>query len=356
MRQQLLDAVRPYAAARAAEEERRALHLREATADLADEERLLQRVNHLRQIVAWVDALQAGLDPLPAEPEPQRRALTDALRLAHKVLADRDHPEAGDKLRSLHDPDARCGKHGDYFDGYLLDVAMDAESEIITAVNLLPANGDEAADAVTLIAQEEQAHGNNVEALSIDGIGFRGELLREWSDPSGLNLEVFVPPSPLPEPTGRFTPDDFTLDPVSHGLRCPAEESTTQRSRNAPDTGWQYRFARAVCAACPLSDKCLARLPKASGRTVLKNDYQAEYVAARQKALTPEYEKVRRQHPRIERKLAELVRRHGARAARYRGRLRAKLQYLLTAIVVNIKRIVRLVSPVVRPNPALQGA
>jgi IS5 family transposase len=354
-RQRVLDAARPFAAERVAAEERQALQGRDVTVDLADDERLLQRVTQLRQIVAWADALHADLGPLPAAPPPERLALADAVQIAPKVLADREDPEAGDKLVSLQDPDARRGKHGAYFTGYLLDVAMDAAREILTGVNLLPANGDEAADATTLIAVEEQAQGNDVQALSIDGIGFRGALLREWQDPAGLQLEVFVPPPPLPTPTPYFPPDAFHLDAEARVLTCPGGQHSTHRSRNEPDTGWKYYFKREVCAACPLQAQCLARLPKATGRTVIKNDYVAEYAAARQKATTPTYAAVRRQHPHIERKLAELVQRHGARRARYRGRLRAKIQALLTGMVVNIKRIVHLMAPARGPAGVLGG-
>ena len=90
--------------------------------------------------------------------------------------------------------------------GYLLDVAMDADSEIITAVNVLPANGPEAADAVTLIRQEESAQGNDVAGLSIDGAGYNGPVLRELTDPAGLNLDVTVPP-PQPAPARPSAPN-----------------------------------------------------------------------------------------------------------------------------------------------------
>jgi hypothetical protein len=76
--------------------------------------------------------------------------------------------------------------------------------------------------------------------------------------------------------------------------------------------------------------------------TIYKNDYIEEYTAARAKAQTLAYAQVRRKHRAIERKLAELVRWHGARRTRYRGRRRGLIQYLLTALVVNVKRMVRL--------------
>ena len=86
------------------------------------------------------------------------------------------------------------------------------------------------------------------------------------------------------------------------------------------------------------------------GRSVTKSDYAAQYHAAQQRAQTAAYQAVRREHPRIERKLADLIRWHNGRRVRYRGRLRVKIQYLLTAVVVNCKRIVKLLSVPVLPQ------
>lgn len=58
------------------------------------------------------------------------------------------------------------------------------------------------------------------------------------------------------------------------------------------------------------------------------------------------------EHPKIERKLSELVRRHGARRARYRGRWKVLIGGLLVGTVVNIKRMVYLFSP---PKLASEG-
>ena len=60
---------------------------------------------------------------------------------------------------------------------------------------------------------------------------------------------------------------------------------------------------------------------------------------------------MRREHPRIERKLAELVRWHAGRRVRYRGRLKVKIQYVLTALVVKGKRMVKLFA--LSPQPQL---
>jgi IS5 family transposase len=86
------------------------------------------------------------------------------------------------------------------------------------------------------------------------------------------------------------------------------------------------------------------------GRSIIKNDYEAQYRAAQQRAQTVAYHEVRREHPRIERKLADLIRWHNGRRVRYRGRLREKVQYLLTAVVVHCKRIVKLLSRPLQPQ------
>ena len=138
-REHLLKAARPFAPAEVAAHKLRATEIRATTAGLKDEERLLHRVTHLRELVAWADAGQtswlpqtAGARLSQAQQEFQR-----VLELAHKVLADQ-RPKAKDKLVSLVDPEARVGKHGDFYTGYSLDLSIDADSGIICALDVLP--------------------------------------------------------------------------------------------------------------------------------------------------------------------------------------------------------------------------
>ncbi len=217
---------------------------------------------------------------------------------------------------------------------------MDADSQLLTALNVLPANGDEGADAVQLIKQEEQAHGNDVQAVSIDGAGYRGELLRELTDRKGLNLQVFVPPTER-IPLLVFGPERFALSEDGQALTCPAGQTTRNRQRNLVKTGMIFRFSKKQCAGCSLRQECLEKA-ETKFRSVCKNDYEAEYQKAQAHAKTPEHAATRKEHPAIERKLSELVQRHDMRRARYRGRVKVLIQGLLTGLVVNLKRMVRL--------------
>ncbi len=341
-RDKLLQAAEPFDQQRVRGEQLRAEALRKSTESVADEARLVARVTHLREVLAWVDEL---LPPDDAAQHCQWQDLQAIRRLAHKILADQDHPQAGDRTRSDVDSEARRGKHGQWYDGYLLDVMIDAESELITAVDVLPANGAEAANAAELVIQEQAAHGNEIESLSIDSIAFQGPVLRQLESPDGLGLDLYVPP--IPEaPTTQFAPSDFSEDQPAGTLTCPAGQTTSQRTRNAHDTGWKYRFVGRICRACPLLARCMHTVPTSvGGRTVIKNDYEVEYTRMRAKAQTPQYAAIRREHPKIERKLADLVRWHGARRTRYRGLAKVKCGALLSALAANVKRMVRLLSP-----------
>jgi hypothetical protein len=53
---------------------------------------------------------------------------------------------------------------------------------------------------------------------------------------------------------------------------------------------------------------------------------------------TEEFDQRYRKRPKVERKLSELLRRHGLRFGRYLGQKKTELQALLTAAVVNLKR------------------
>jgi hypothetical protein len=258
-RTQLLRAAEPFAAAEVAAHQQATDAVRAATSDQPQSVRLLRRVEHLRTLVAWATTWQERLD-LGAPPVTVEvyEAFVTALTQARQVLQDRAS-DAPDQLRSLTDVEARRSKHGDYYDGYLLDVLLDADSELITALDVLPTNGDEAVNAQALLAQEEAAQGNDVAALSIDSIGFNGAVLQALSDEAnGPQVTVYVPPKPDWSPTPElFQATAFTLNEAGDELTCPGGETTRTRYRDAKDHGWRYHFRAAQCRACPLRAQCV---------------------------------------------------------------------------------------------------
>lgn len=352
-REKLLRATEPFAADEVAAHREMALAVREATVDLKPEERLERRVNHLGEIIAWATAWQKRLDlgkpPVPAE---VYEAFEKALMIARRVVNDRD-PKASSRMISLTDPDARRGKHEDFFNGFMLDVSVDADSNLICEMDILLASAPEAADAIALIRREEEAHGNNIENLSMDAIGFNGPVLKALEDdPEGPQLTVWTPPiDQAPRNPQLYQPKDFHLNEAGDELSCPQGEKTRTRYRDSKDHAWQYHFRAGQCRDCPLRDKCLTPGNR-NGRNVSKNDFPEQYNRARERAKTAAYKNIKKEHPAIERKLNELVRWHDGRRVRYRGLTRVVGQYLLLGVAVNCKRIVRLLTAAPAAQPA----
>ena len=352
-RDRLLEAADPFAAETVEQHRVEAKQIRASTRDLKDVQRLAARVAHLERIIEWGEVLVEQVAAWRAErPEQVRphleQRLREAVALAGRIVADRD-PKAKDRVRSVEDPDVRTVKHGGWHDGYLLDLCVDADSELITAVEVLSANADEAANAKELIASEEAAHGNNVEAISIDGIGYRGDVLEALSGPGGPELEVWVP---VREWSGRaegtFGPEAFELSEDGEQVTCPGGQTTRRHRRTSRGTGERFVFRVKQCRACPLRAECQSEGAR-TGRVVIKSDYERQYAEAQRRAESAAYRQVRREHARVERKLSDVVRNHGGRRVRYRGLRRVRVQYVVAALAANAKRMVKLLVPTLAP-------
>jgi transposase len=333
-RNKLLTAAERFAAECVVGERVRIESIRTSTDSQDDEARLIARVEHLRDILEWSTKLSA---PNDAASDAAWETLQKAIEIAQKALNGHDDPKASRKLRSTVDPDARRGRHGEYYDGYFTDVLIDADSELFTAIDVLPADGNETADTLNLLDQEQKAHGNVIDQISIDGAGFDGSLIRELES---RGITSFVPPKE-PSNGGRFTTAEFQFSEDRSHATCPAGHDSQYRQRDEARHTTSFRFAKATCDACPLLKQCISADQK-HGRSVTLNDYEPEYALLRERRLTDEYAAVKKEHPKVERRLGELVNRLKGRRARYRGLCRVQVQKLIEGTIHNVKRMLRL--------------
>lgn len=321
------------------------------TKDQCDEVRMARRIAAIREILLHAEEISLPDEAEGTRPAEQARlaeaytALQKTIAIARKVLGDNEQAKATRQVRSAVDDEALRGKHGEFYDGYLLDVMMDADSEIVTEVNVLPAGGNEALSGLEMVQREQETHGNQIDEFSIDGAGFVGEMLEGMAQ---LGVEVTVPPKPQQnaKQSEWFGPSDFEVIDDGAAVRCPAGEVSAYRTEGSKKNSVTYRFKRETCAGCPLQAACVKYLGKKSpfGRNVDKNRYEKRYTAARERARTERHAQTRRAHCAIERKLREMVGHHRCRRARYRGRLKVWMQACLTALAVNVKRMTRLLA------------
>ena len=345
-RDKLLDATQAFAQLMVNGERVNLELLREATQRLPPDQRLVTRLNQLREMLMWVDQVQPPTNP---ETDPLWQKFLSQRDLAHKILSDKENSGAGDQAISTTDPDARRGRHGQFYNGYLVDMIVDADSEIITQINVLPANGNEGFDAIELLQREQAAHGNKVEAISIDGAGYSGPLLRQLQDPNGLDMEAFVP-VPADRANEKFTLEDFTINVKENTLTCPAGATSNPGSYSQEKETTRYRFRANDCRQCPLLDRCMNKPPQTIGRTVSRSDYHAEHQQAKEKTATAAYQATRKEHPKVERKLGEVMNRHGGRHAHYFGRTKVLIQETMAGMATNVKRVVRLTCAPLEPQ------
>jgi IS5 family transposase len=253
------------------------------------------------------------------------------LRIARKV--------AKDRVISTVDPDARHGHktQAQGFDGYKGHVAVDPDSEIITNTTVTPGNAGDASVAEDLIGDlvegDERDSDTKVFGDSAYGTGQFQQHLDDNDIDSGCRTQ---PPAPLPG--GLLGKDRFAVDLDDDTVTCPAEVTVSIR-RGVHGDGIAYFGEH--CITCPLRDQCTNAK---EGRTIRVNVFEAALAAARQRQADPDWQAdYRANRPKVERKLAHLMRRrHGGRRARVRGRPKIDADFNLLAAAANLARLAAL--------------
>jgi hypothetical protein len=259
---------------------------------------------------------------------------------------------AADRVISVVDPDARHGHKTSArgFDGYKGHVAVDPDTEIITATAVTPGNSGDAEAAAGLLADllpAEQDGGVSEPAGPAAGTGDdpgqpavygdaaygSGELI-EVLDEAGIVNGIKCQPPPAVK--GHFPKDRFRIDLDAKTVTCPAGVTVAI----VPATGRHAGTARfaGACVSCPLAAQCTTAR---GGRTITIGPHEARLAAARLRQHDPAWKAdYRATRPKVERKIGHLMRRrHGGRRARVRGLGNVAADFALLAAAVNLARL-----------------
>jgi hypothetical protein len=255
----------------------------------------------------------------------------DVFRIAQRV--------APDRVISTVDPDARHGRKtvARSFDGYKGHVAVDPDSELITATAVSAANTGDAAVATELLDDvlgdgPGEAGGEDRPVVYGDAAYGTGALLAQL-EAAGIDpaCKTQVPAGV----GGRFPKDRFAIDLATGSVTCPA--GVTVPIRRGGGGGGSAHFA-GRCATCPLAAQCTT---SAAGRVIHVSRHEEQLSRARQRQRHPEWvADYQANRPKVERKIGHLMRRrHGGRRARVRGRARVDADFNLLAAAVNLARL-----------------
>jgi hypothetical protein len=248
---------------------------------------------------------------------------------------------AKDRIISTVDPDARHGHKTSArgFDGYKGHVALDPDSEVITATTVTAGNvGD--GQAVEALLADELAEvddpGAPEEPVSVygDSAYGAGHVLDTLEH---ADVEIMCKVQPPNAAAGRYAKDAFTIDLNAGTVTCPAGQTAPLR---AIKNGHIAHF-RHACKTCPLAGRCTS---SGDGRSIHVGRYEQQLQRARKRQTSPhwkaDYTSTR---PIVERKISHLMRRrHGGRRARVRGHTKVDADFSLLAAAVNLARFATL--------------
>jgi hypothetical protein len=289
----------------------------------------------------------------------QGLALSDAVQQAAKLLAtvvgqdivqDQDgvfriaRRVVPDRIISTVDAEARHGHKTESrgFDGYKGHIAVDPDSELVTATEVTAGNAGDASVAEALLgdlldapdgASDEHKTSETEPAQVYGDASYgSGELVERLE---AASVEANVKVQPPAARRGMFSQDDFVIDLDGRTVECPAGLRVVLRMYD--DGSGEARFGM-NCSACALRSQCTA---SKTGRTVWVHPKHRTLKRARIRQRAAEWKAgYRATRPKVERKIAHLMRRrHGGRRARMRGRLRVAQDFALRAAAVNLKRL-----------------
>jgi transposase len=170
---------------------------------------------------------------------------------------------------------------------------------------------------------------------SVDAEFATGEILKT-AEEKGVILNT---PPRQTVTHGGFSKTEFLYDMPTDTYRCPQGHTLSPRGTNHNNGERHYRPAVGTCSMCPLREQCTT---SKTGRTVTRNLYEAEWERQREHTRTPQavIGKVLRGII-AEGKFAEAVR-HGLHSLRYVGKQMAVMQSTLIALILNVKRLLRI--------------
>lgn len=300
----------------------------------------LQRLDaRLAALTAEAEALDAAEDArygrargdeLPAALQ-QAQVRREQLQQAQALLAQSPYPHL-----ALGDPEAPVQKTQDgKRPGYNGQLAVDAEVGFVVGAALVCAQND-SAQFLPLAQQVLANTGQTPQEFAADS-GYHSPETLEALAASELN--AYINQQPTRRPDGRFGQEDFTYDEASDSYRCPAGQRLTFRGLKTMRRVRSRRYrAEHSCVPCAQRAQCLSA--KARYRELLVAPHAALLRAMREKVASPEGQQaLQRRKQTVERTFGTIKAQLGLRQFLLRGREGAQVEFLLSALAVNVRKL-----------------
>ena len=252
---------------------------------------------------------------------------------------------ARDRIVSVHDREMRHGRKSSSkrFDGHKAAIAVDVESQLITAVEVVAGNESDNTGALELVTASEANAGLEVEETIGDCAYGDGETRRAFADAQ----RPLVARVARRGSRDQISKDAFEIDLDEMRCTCPAGQTTRTVMGWAPGKKGDgqkpsrqvFVFDAEICAACPLRPQCVKARGR-KGRTIQVHPQERLLQEARALQESPAFREYIHMRQVAEHRLARLVQ-LGIRQARYVGRRGTLFQLLMAATVANLTLVAR---------------
>jgi hypothetical protein len=207
------------------------------------------------------------------------------------------------------------------------------ESELVTSVDVLSGNENEGAEKnVRSLLEKEREQGMGHEAVVADALYDSSEnrkAIHEEKTPNGERVKAYIPSRHKEKSLNRFR-----YVKGKDQVICPVGQLSIGKSPH--EQGFLYYFSVESCRDCPYREDC-PPLNEGRVRVFVSEDYQLKLLDE-----NPERKEALKRRPLIERRFGGGKKWLGLGRARYWGKAKVAIQALMTFLVMNVKRMVKL--------------
>jgi transposase len=245
--------------------------------------------------------------------------------------------------RSKSDPDSRIMSRKGMGPGLFYKEHRSLDSDgYITDVHVTAGNIPDSDPYVTRLKRQRDVFLFPIDSVVADrGYG----ISHIYKDLTEMGIDAYIPQITSPKQNDRAYPqNNFVYDKVTDTFRCPAGHSMKRKLKTPRknDGGIQYKSSKRFCNnSCPHRNNCTTG-GENSVREVQRNVYQdyIDYQIEKQnshvwRAL------LKKRKTMVEGSFADAKENHGMRRAKYRGLAKVREQSFMTAIVQNIKKMIK---------------
>lgn len=240
------------------------------------------------------------------------------------------------RILSTNDPEMRHGhkSKSKLFDGYKGHFTVGVETEIVTGVEITPANVADNKPTVSMV-DSLQMRGLFPGRIYGDG-AYGGADTRAALEARGVEMFSRVPRTAT---GGRFPKSLFRISLPEMSVTCPAGHTSFQHRPSKDAEGRlapTFKFPRELCGACPLRNECIP--PTARYREIQLHHHEEQLQKAREQNAAPDFRQEYKKRLVVERVQARL-KDYSLRAGRYFGTQKVRLQAYFAAAANNFWRV-----------------